>query len=1110
VSEPGEKPAGGDAAEKGAFGANQMHGRFSGSKRTRQCQVTPLVEALNGSDVAYVPRAYETIGAGARLRMAVRAAIRTFRKTGRLVYAALTYAQFGFPIFPLDVPSKAPIPRRDPDPTGKLKKGIPKTGGVYKATCNPLQIIAWWQKKPKALIALPMGPRSGVWCLDVDTPEDHADGVAGWGVLGAQHDPIVTREHRSATGGPHLIFIWSEALPIRCSKGSLSKGIEVKGAGGYIVVPPSVRKGRAYSVFADIDPVKAPAWLSDLILQDRPAKASDDVTSFASKDVDVDELAEALRWIPNPHFDWTEWKNMALRIFASVGDLLGFPLFCEWSQKCPDYDPRTGPAEDRECWQEVKGSPPDRTGSNKIFALARENGWTPKLQVLPALADDPIKLDDEIPIETAREEVKQQVRDFLDMVARPESELRDNPYLAYYFETRDSDWPLVQALRVPTGVGKTKITIAELAPWLHATGAGPIVYAVPRHRLGRDIVKPLASHGINARLFYGRDAPDLEQVIPGKPEDQQIKMCLNQSVVALAMRARADIFKTCCKDGKKRCPFFTSCGYIRQMEDAEEVQVWIVAADMLFHAQRAFGKPAAVIIDESFWQRGLRGLEPKQQAECLLPIASLSNGKLVDLDQEPMDAGQRDYLRTLLGNVLGQQKQNGPIERKQLQIWKTPAFTYGGKTYRSKTYCSKSAKTLYPHDCTRAINLEWKLMSKFPLRPGMNAADFPNLEETIDAIRHARNIITIWKEIRTLLLYPNISVSGRLELVQDNGQRAVQWRGVASIKKQYWKPTLLLDATLPEESVLKVYHPQVDVLPELRVAMPTCVHIKQVLDASTSANKLNSEKHLQAVRRYIVQRWYETGKQKTLVICQQKVERWLKRRGLPTGIDVEHYNALSGLDDYRDVRLQILIGRTAPGPATIEMLAATLNGQQPTACKPARPGAFAWYQPIERGIKLRDGRMIKTDGDLHPDAVAEPVRWHICEGELVQALGRSRALNRTADKPLDIDLLFDPVLPVAVDQVVRWRTPSLLLETLADEGVMLTAPCDLVKLWPATWPNEKHAYRTVQSGVPELPELVAVEYQLTGAGMNRRTGYFDLIRVPDPDAWLARRIGPVI
>jgi hypothetical protein len=365
------------------------------------------------------------------------------------------------------------------------------------------------------------------------------------------------------------------------------------------------------------------------------------------------------------------------------------------------------------------------------------------------------------------------------------------------------------------------------------------------------------------------------------------------------------------------------------------------------------------------------------------------------------------------------------------------------------------------------------------------------------------------KELRTLLLYPKINTSGRLQLVQDNGQRAVRWRGVASIKKQYWKPTLLLDATLPEESILQVYHPQVDVLPDLQVVMPASVRVRQVLHAPTSSNKLKDEKHLQAVRRYIVSRWYETGKQNTLVICQMKVEGWLRRRGLPEGIFIEHYNDISGLDDYHDVRLQILIGRTAPGPATIETLAATLSGQQPTACKPAQPSGFAWFQRTQRGIRLRDGSMIKTDGDQHPDASAEAVRWLVCEGELVQALGRSRALNRTADNSLDIDLLFDPALPIAVDEVVPWRRPSLLLETLADDGVILTAPCDLVRLWPAIWPNEKAAYRTLQAGVPEVPKLVAVDYQLKGAGMNRRAGYFDLDLIPDPGAWLARRIGPV-
>jgi hypothetical protein len=186
-------------------------------------------------------------------------------------------------------------------------------------------------------------------------------------------------------------------------------------------------------------------------------------------------------------------------------------------------------------------------------------------------------------------------------------------------------------------------------------------------------------------------------------------------------------------------------------------------------------------------------------------------------------------------------------------------------------------------------------------------------------------------------------------------------------------------------------------------------------------------------------------------------------------------------------------------------VAATLSGQQPTACKPARPGGFAWFECTQRGIRLRDGRLIKTNGDQHPDAGAEAVRWQINEGELMQALGRGRPFNRTADNPLDVDLLFDAALPIAVDQVVRWRRPSLLFETLADEGLMLTAPCDLVRIWPELWPNEKAAYRTVQAGVPELPELVTAEYQLKGPKMKRRTAFFDPARVRDLHAWIACR-----
>lgn len=199
-----------------------------------------------------------------RLRAAVAAAIVAYERSGRMVDAALAYAAHGFPIFPV-TEDKIPVPARDRDADGKP---IPGTGGFKKATTDPIQIQAWW-RKGEYLIGLPMGPVSGLSCIDIDTSEDHADGVAEWHKIAAQHEPIVTREHRSATGGPHLIFVFDPDWPIGCSSGKLPKGIEVKG-GGYIVAPPSRRKGRAYTVHHDIDPGPMPQWLLDLITAGRP------------------------------------------------------------------------------------------------------------------------------------------------------------------------------------------------------------------------------------------------------------------------------------------------------------------------------------------------------------------------------------------------------------------------------------------------------------------------------------------------------------------------------------------------------------------------------------------------------------------------------------------------------------------------------------------------------------------------------------------------------------------------------------------------------------------------------------------------------------------------
>jgi putative DNA primase/helicase len=988
--------------------------------------------------------------------------------------AAIVYVAYGLPVFPVEPINKHPIPRRDTDPTGQYPKGIPGTGGFYKATCSPDIIERWWQANPRALIGLPMGKRAGVWALDVDTSEDHADGLAEWGKLTAQHDPIVTREHRSATGGPHLIFNWDKYNPVHCSAGGLPAGIEVKGQGGYVVVPPSRRKGRAYTVHSDINPIAAPKWLTDLILPNREqlnGEAHFNGEAYYSGPVtaDLEDLADAMLWVPNDDAAQPEYNSMGLRLWAATGGSdEGFELFDAWARKSKKYHGGT-----KERWQHYFGSPPDRTGANKIFKIAREHGWVPK----PKIVSPTYPADDSTAGE-ARDQTRQHVREFLDLVDRCKN-LQGNSS-GVYSSTDIYDLLLPStawALRIPTGIGKTQITIEELAKWIPTNTAGAVIYAVPRHKLGQKIEEQFTTHGIDARVFRGREADDPEQ--PGK------KMCLNLPAVALALKCHADIASTCCKSKRGACRFFGACGYQRQ-KPSTPPSVWIVASDMLFHNHKVFGNPVAVIADESFWPKGLRGIEPEQNKNALEVALDGLLGYQPDRF-EGGDIGQRDYLRFRLAELLYLQEADSGVERRLLDSF------------------------ISIEDCERAIELEWKCIPKLALYPGMTDAEISALaardSARINAIQHTRRIIKIWEAVRELLDNPEIEVSGRLLLKQKKAQRYVVWRGVDTISKKFSVPTLLLDATLPDISILRIYHFMASIIAEIDVALPPHVHIRQILQTPTSSNKLNKETHLEAVRRYLLQRWFETGRKPTLIICQEKVEEWLMERGLPDNIEVKHYNDVAGLDDYKNVRLLMLVGRTAPGPQAMEALAAALSGVQPVLAAPA-PHGFAWYNRVKRGIRLADGHGVETDGDLHPDPLAEAVRWQVHEGELVQAFGRARAINRTAETPLDVDLLFNTCLPVTVNEVVTWTKPSLLIET-AQAGVMLTSAVDMVKLWPELWPYVEAARKTVNLGVPVLPGFVEATYQLAGPKMNRRLGFFDLTVIPDPAAWLAARLGPL-
>ena len=150
-----------------------------------------------------------------------------------LASAAFRYVFRGFAVFPLAVGAKVP-------PAG--------THGCLDATTDLDVTRVWWEKTPCANIGAATGHKSKVWVLDIDQDQDQ-DGNESLAKLEAKHSPLpLTIEASTPRGGRHLYWRWPVDGPeIRNSAGRVGPGLDVRGEGGSIVLPPSVlANGRGY------------------------------------------------------------------------------------------------------------------------------------------------------------------------------------------------------------------------------------------------------------------------------------------------------------------------------------------------------------------------------------------------------------------------------------------------------------------------------------------------------------------------------------------------------------------------------------------------------------------------------------------------------------------------------------------------------------------------------------------------------------------------------------------------------------------------------------------------------------------------------------------------
>lgn len=200
--------------------------------------------------------------------------------------AATTYAYAGWPVFPCEPRGKKPL----------------VAGGFKAATTDAKQVNSWWRQWPNANIGYECG---ALIVVEVDGPV----GLATMNALRRDHTwpTTLTAMSGRSDGGLHYFWQAPEGEPVRNCAGlsrdgrrGIGEGIDVRGLGGYVILPPSVHpSGRRYKWAVRAEAAPMPSWMVDRLRQpptrtvEPPVVASSDAYAQAALEGELENVRTA-------------------------------------------------------------------------------------------------------------------------------------------------------------------------------------------------------------------------------------------------------------------------------------------------------------------------------------------------------------------------------------------------------------------------------------------------------------------------------------------------------------------------------------------------------------------------------------------------------------------------------------------------------------------------------------------------------------------------------------------------------------------------------------------------------------------------------------------------
>lgn len=142
-----------------------------------------------------------------------------------IVDEAQRYAAHGLAVFPLQPQGKDPLDG---------------SRGFKDATTDAAKIAQWWGIEPTMNVGMATGAKSGgVFVVDVDM-HDGVDGGMELAAWEAENGKLPeTASSVTGSGGTHYFYRAPAGVSVR-SAAHVIDGVDVRGDGGYVVMPPSV------------------------------------------------------------------------------------------------------------------------------------------------------------------------------------------------------------------------------------------------------------------------------------------------------------------------------------------------------------------------------------------------------------------------------------------------------------------------------------------------------------------------------------------------------------------------------------------------------------------------------------------------------------------------------------------------------------------------------------------------------------------------------------------------------------------------------------------------------------------------------------------------------